>query len=249
MSGGGISCGRGEIRIRDSIICGNRCLGTPAAPWIGLPHQPGQGAGLYLNDAHATLVNCVFYENDAESGADIFYRDEGSISCSNCTFASTAYSNMFKRPFDPTSGPTRFSNCTFWGHSTPFQGDEWNVSYSNIRGGFDGAGNISEDPLFVDANGGGFRLQADSPCIDSASMNGPSTDLDGNARPLDVPGTGRDGTGDEFDMGAYEFVPSPTPAPTMVNPRSDIDGSSKVDSSDVLILMADWQKSATGTIE
>ena len=69
--------------------------------------------------------------------------------------------------------------------------------------------------------------------------------------PYDVPGVGRDGTGDEFDMGAYEHIPEPTPipTPTMVNPRSDIDGSSKVDSKDVLILMADWQKSATGTIE
>jgi parallel beta helix pectate lyase-like protein len=249
MVGGGVSCIQAEVVLRDSVIFGNLCLGTPGSSELGLPPRPGEGGGLYLNDAQATLVNCLLYENEAESGTDIFYRDEGSISCSNCTFASTAYSNCFKRPFEPTSGPSRFSNCICWGHATPFHGDDWIVTYCDVRGGFDGAGNIGEDPLFVNASGGDFHLQANSPCIDSASVTGPSTDLDGNARPLDVPGIGRDGSGDEFDMGAYEFVPGPTPAPTMVNPRSDIDGSTKVDSSDVLILLADWQKSATAAIE
>jgi hypothetical protein len=183
----------------------------------------------------------------AELGSDIYFGAGGSLRCENCTFGSSTYTNIFQGA-DPV-GLGQLFNCIVWGHSTSFRGDEWNVTYSNILGGFEGVGNISEDPLFVNAGGGDFHLQAGSPCIDSASVNGPATDLDGNARPIDVPGIGRDGTGDEFDMGAYEFVPSPTPGPTMVNPRSDIDGSSKVDAQDVLILMADWRKSATDTIE
>ena len=46
-------------------------------------------------------------------------------------------------------------------------------------------------------------------------------------------------------MGAYEFVPIPTPAPTLVNERSDIDGTGRVDAKDLLILLGDWRK-ATG---
>jgi hypothetical protein len=235
--------------MHNTVIFGNQCLGDPGDSSIGMPPQAGLGGGLYLNDGQAEVINCVFFDNDAELGSDIFYRDTGSLSCVNCTFSSDAYVNFSKT--DSSFGPTSLLNSIVWGHSTPFLGPDWTVTHSNILGGFPGVGNISEDPLFVNAGGGDFHLQAGSPCIDSASVNGPAADLDGNVRPVDVPGTGRDGTGDEFDMGAYEFIPEPTPipTPTMVNPRSDIDGSSKVDSKDVIILMADWQKSATGTIK
>ncbi|NUN96028.1 MAG: hypothetical protein HUU16_07620, partial [Candidatus Omnitrophica bacterium] len=93
-------------------------------------------------------------------------------------------------------------------------------------------------------------LQPESPCIDTAGTSGPSDDLDGNPRPADVAGLGRDGTGDEYDMGAYEFqLPPPTPTvtptelptPTM-NPASDINQSGKVDTEDLLLLILDWQK-------
>ena len=80
-----------------------------------------------------------------------------------------------------------------------------------------------------------------SPCIDSASTTGPATDLDGHPRPFDVPGVGTDGPG-AFDMGAYEFTILPTPAPTFVNERSDIDGNDRVDAVDLLILLGDWMK-------
>jgi hypothetical protein len=60
-----------------------------------------------------------------------------------------------------------------------------------------GAGNVTGDPLFVDAALGNFRLQSNSPCINAgnnAFVTIP-TDLDGN--PRTVNGT--------VDMGAYEF--------------------------------------------
>jgi len=75
-------------------------------------------------------------------------------------------------------------------------------------GGYDGeTGMITENnciylyPLFVDAAGGNYRLQATSPCIDAGDNSlvpaGVTTDLDGNPRI-------QNGT---VDIGAYEYQP------------------------------------------
>ena len=60
-----------------------------------------------------------------------------------------------------------------------------------------GIGNTSRAPLFVDPEAGNWRLQSNSPCINSGfnSRNLPATDLDGNPRIA----------GQEVDIGAYEF--------------------------------------------
>jgi len=82
------------------------------------------------------------------------------------------------------------------------------VQYSDIEGGYSGPGNIAVDPSFVDPTIGDFHLQYGSPCIDTGTSVSISMDMDGNPRPADVPGLGADGTGREFDMGAFEFQPN-----------------------------------------
>jgi hypothetical protein len=99
------------------------------------------------------------------------------------------------------------------------------VSYSIVQGGWggDGSKNLDADPLFVDADGpddivgtadDDLRLSAGSPAIDSgdtlsaATLLG-ATDLDGNARLADDPGTANTGVavlGLTIDRGVYEFV-------------------------------------------
>ena len=58
-------------------------------------------------------------------------------------------------------------------------------------------GNIDDDPMFVDAENGDYRLQAESPCINAGSNECVTweLDLDGNPRIIN----GR------VDMGVYEF--------------------------------------------
>ncbi|MCS6806271.1 MAG: right-handed parallel beta-helix repeat-containing protein [Acidobacteriota bacterium] len=64
--------------------------------------------------------------------------------------------------------------------------------------------NLTGDPRFVNAAGGNFRLQSNSPAIDrgsNAAIAGVTTDLAGNPRIVDG---NRDGTA-TVDLGAYEF--------------------------------------------
>jgi hypothetical protein len=66
----------------------------------------------------------------------------------------------------------------------------------------DAGGNITNEPLFVNAAAGNYHVQLDSPCIDAGTnlpwMAG-ATDLDGNPRIVD----GR------VDIGCYEYIPEP----------------------------------------
>ncbi|MCP4710472.1 MAG: hypothetical protein GY869_17760, partial [Planctomycetes bacterium] len=80
------------------------------------------------------------------------------------------------------------------------------VSYSNVKGGWSGEGNIDVDPKFVDMSGNDFHLQADSACVD-AGTNTPAGGLPG----MDYDGTVRLWDGDldgiaTVDIGAYELI-------------------------------------------
>jgi hypothetical protein len=74
---------------------------------------------------------------------------------------------------------------------------------------------IQQDPQFVNYErfvSWDFRLEPTSPAIDAGApdlaalfnLPTPFLDLDGNTRPFDVPGVGRDGSG-AFDIGAHEY--------------------------------------------
>jgi serine protease len=70
-------------------------------------------------------------------------------------------------------------------------------------------GNVSVNPMFVDPSHGDYHLAAGSPLIDAGWDAGLLTDIDGRARPFDVPFVDHNGAQPEFDMGAYEAVPEP----------------------------------------
>src|SRR5205823_1810213 len=65
-------------------------------------------------------------------------------------------------------------------------------------------GNISADPLFVDAANGDYRVQMTSPVIDTGNNRAPQmppADIAGNPRIVDGNGDGVD----HVDMGAFEY--------------------------------------------
>ena len=71
------------------------------------------------------MNNCTFYDNWARQGSDIY---------------KYSYSNL------------KLTNCILWnsGNEIYQTGVEPDITYSNIQGGWEGKGNIDEDPLFAD---------------------------------------------------------------------------------------------------
>ena len=168
-----------------------------------------------MSNNNLSLNNCIIIANRANSYGGGMYNNSSNLFFTNCTFTgnsarngSTFAFNSHNQWFQSTVG---LIDCILWdGGNEIWNNDNSiiNISYSSIRGGWLGTGNIDAYPLFADPNGpdkipgtedDNLRLAPLSPCIDSGDPNymyGPNDiDLDGNSRVV----SGR------VDMGAYEF--------------------------------------------
>ncbi len=77
-----------------------------------------------------------------------------------------------------------------------FGSGQIDITYSDIDGGWDGEGNIDDDPLFTDASSGDYTITEESPCKDTGIAD---TDGDGEDDINDYNGTAP-------DMGAFEIT-------------------------------------------
>ncbi len=146
----------------------------------------GDGAGV----AHSTLANCLLAGNAA--------RERGGGSCDSALVDCTLAGNT-ANIFAGGSYGGALTNCIVYGNTAPLAPNHTNAVFQSscTTPHPGGAGNIANDPQFVDAPAGNYRLGMDSPCLnagDNAGASGP-TDLDGNPRIVFG----------QVDMGAYEY--------------------------------------------
>jgi parallel beta-helix repeat protein/predicted outer membrane repeat protein len=174
-------------------------------------NSANDGGGMSNYDSSPTLTNVTFSGNSANYGGGM-YNYNSSPTLTNVTFSGNIASYDGGGMLNDNSSPT-LANCILWGNTADSGPQIYNssstptVTYSDIQGGYPGTGNISADPLFVDADGpddiagtldDNLRLHVGSPAIDAGDNTavpaGVTTDLDGNPRI----------TGAAVDMGAYE---------------------------------------------
>jgi hypothetical protein len=212
----GIAAGNSRLYLSDAIISDNfRGLSFFNCPQVLIDRcfianngGGNLGSGIYSNSSHIQVDNTVLWNNsDSESGGGgIYASDDAETFFLQCAlFGNFPYHVFHHSQTNIEPSHTSISNSILWDAPVGnFNGSGVEVTYSNVEGGRQGEGNIDADPRFMDAPHGNFRLLADSPCIDSASTFGPDYDIERRPRPIDVPGRGREGDANEFDMGASE---------------------------------------------
>ena len=160
------------------------------------------------------IINCLIRQNTAGKLGSAVY-GEGNIQLINTTInghESSAQAACLDGAFS-------LKNCIVTGNTPNTIPADHVITYSNIQGGYEGTGNIDQDPLFVTGPNGDFYLSqtasgqaGDSPCVDTGSALASQLSMN-----LYSTRTDEFADTEMVDMGyhypATQF-PTPTPQPT-----------------------------------
>jgi hypothetical protein len=137
--------------------------------------------GLRFFSGSQNILNTVIANNAAsvEGGGIKFTGSNPNIAF--CTIANNE-SNTCAGGIVAVYDQVYIRNSIVYGNGAgslcTIQGGSFDVSYSNIQGGYDGAGNINADPLFCDADGDNFTLAQNSSSL-NASEDGQNIGAEG----------------------------------------------------------------------
>ncbi len=101
------------------------------------------------------IINCIFSDNFSESnGGGVSFNENCNLIIFNCSFIKNFGNNGRALSSDSLhrKNNIKLTNCILWNGGNEISNDDSSIitiTYSNIQGGWEGNGNIDEDPLFV----------------------------------------------------------------------------------------------------
>ena len=194
-----------------------RCIVRSNAVVVGWGNTPTISGGI-LASYGSTLRNCLICGNSGPANASVALAASSSGGVTLRTNSGSATGRMenctvFGNSLvgNPNAAGVHMSDWTVvnsivYGNKATLTGGS--VTYSLMPDAVEGVGNITGDPLFVDAENGDFKLTYASGCVDSGTeLESVTVDLEGAARPQDGKLSGAART----DRGCYEMPPNDIP--------------------------------------
>jgi hypothetical protein len=182
----------------------------------------GDGFGYLFNTGTNTsvrLVNCLLRDNRGIGVVGIGQMN--TLEIVNSTLIRNSRQGLVSGPavsVHHSNATAAIHNSILWDNGGTSQNDQIHIAAGSVDiqnsviqgwdGTFGGTDNHGFDPVFADTDG---RLSPGSPAIDAGNNAllpaGITTDLDGNPRFVEDPGTPNNGVGPApiVDIGAYEF--------------------------------------------
>ncbi len=161
--GKGIDCSASQLQLDRCVIMDNSDCGVEVG-----------------NESSLVMTHCIIAEN---SGAGLrslpvntarhglVYSD---VVITNCTIVRNQQYAVDGEDVTITNSILYFNGQSVGG--TQINGDNIEVTFSDVQGEYPGDGNIDTDPLFVDAESSDYHLRPDSPCIDAGNPDHPVGD-------------------------------------------------------------------------
>ena len=159
------------------------------------------GGGMYNNNSSTpALINVVVSNNVASTNGGRHNREFIFLKFYKCNHPVAIRLLMVRGMYVSSSSSPTLNNCIVWGNTSSSGGNEFYISsatvilnnccYGNESGDVFGtvidANCITNDPLFVDAANGDYRITGISPCADAgnSSYNNREYDIRGFGRKL-----------------------------------------------------------------
>ena len=181
--------------------------------------------GVYIQGSSPIIQNCTITDNQDTGTAGGIFISGGAPQIRNNIIASNNSFGIFNH--EANNATIEYNDV--WGHPDGNYDGNYGGSSEDLTGKY---GNISSDPMFVDAATGDYHLQASSPCIDAGTNEGAlDSDFEGDHRPYDVPDVDNNGDLPEFDIGADEYLL-----------EGDLDVDGNIDYDDFQILLSSFGK-------
>jgi len=215
-------------------------------------NQSTQGGGIYFQGIRSPIdiLNNLIFSNYYGIDVRVSSNNYNPIIQNNTVVKNTS-AGIYLSSSDY---PSIIRNCIIWGNSPEIDsyGNLASVSYCCIKDGFNGTGNISDNPCFVGYDINDFHLQYASPCIDAGDPNvnyDGQTDIDGQPRVMlgksaQIVDRGADEylKADFNGDGIVNFIDFATLASKwrMIDPDKSLDNDNDVDINDLKIFCQYW---------
>jgi hypothetical protein len=214
VTGAGIYCAKSAATIRNNTITENQANHSGGGMYItdslvvisgniiSKNSTPIYGGGVVCNnDSDLEFSNNLVYLNSAQRGGGFYCSISSSPNLYNNTFSQNSASSFGGGIIMGYDCFPTVTNTVVWNNTAPtgpeIQNNTGIVTFSDVKGGWPGLGNIDQDPLFVNPAADDYHLAWTSPCINrGTNVGAPVEDFEGDARPF--MGT--------VDMGADEFT-------------------------------------------